>query len=156
MTPLSSDLDPRLRDYFASRAHARGLPAQCLSLSGDASTRRYFRIAWPKAPSTIVALYPESFDAPSTTFFTVGDVLLRLGMPLPKIIDHDGGLGIFEQEDLGDLTLYEALSTASMETKKDWYRDAIEELVVVQREAARVPHRAPCFHTAFDIEKLSW
>jgi aminoglycoside/choline kinase family phosphotransferase len=38
----------------------------------------------------------------------------------------------------------------------DLYREAIDEIVQAQREAPKAPQRAACFHTAFDIEKLSW
>ena len=36
------------------------------------------------------------------------------------------------------------------------YRQALDQLVVLQREAARAPQRAGCFQIAFDFEKLSW
>lgn len=152
---MTDGLDPRLVPYVDARPE-RGRPTLCVALFGDASTRRYFRLHWRDRSTTIIALYPEPFRVEESAFFTVGDALLRMGLPVPKILGHDGALGVFEQQDLGDRTLYQALEGASADSRRDWYRDAIEELVTAQREAPRVPRRAVCFHTAFDIEKLSW
>ena len=149
-------LDIRLTEYL--RTHKRDLAPHVgvVALSGDASTRRYFRLTPPAGPSSIVALYPDPFDATATSFYTVGEALIQMGLPLPKLLDHDGALGVYEQEDLGDLTLQHVLNDATMTQKVDLYREAIDEIVMAQRAAPRVPQRAICFHTAFDIEKLSW
>lgn len=147
--------DPRLTEYL--RTHKKGAPGvSVVALSGDASTRRYFRITAPEGASSIVALYPEPFEATATPFYTVGEALIQMGLPLPALVDHDGALGIYEQEDLGDRTLQHVLAEASPEQKVDLYREAIDEIVLAQREAPKGPQRAVCFQTAFDIEKLSW
>src|SRR6185295_18280688 len=125
-----------------------------VALSGDASTRRYFRLTPKTGAPSIVALYPDPFDALATPFFTVGQALAQMGLPVPKVLDHDGPLGVYEQEDLGDLTLQQVLTDASPQQKVDLYREAIDEIVQAQREAPKVPQRAICFNTAFDIEKL--
>jgi hypothetical protein len=36
------------------------------------------------------------------------------------------------------------------------YREALHDLVVLQRESVGGARRAPCFEVAFDVEKLSW
>ena len=152
MTGLDIRLSEYLRTHKADAAAATAVKA----LSGDASTRRYFRLTPPKGPSTIVALYPDPFDAVATPFYSVGQALIQMGLPVPKLLDHDGPLGIYEQEDLGDLTLQNVLEDAAPGKKVDLYREAIDEIVQAQREAPKVPQRAVCFQTAFDIEKLSW
>ena len=148
--------DVRLTNYLRTHEKEGGIGVAVAALSGDASTRRYFRLSGPDGASSIVALYPESFEATATPFYTVGEALIQVGLPLPKLLDHDGALGIYEQEDLGDLTLQHVLADASPTQMVDLYREAIDEIVLVQREASRVPQRAICFQTAFDIEKLSW
>lgn len=148
--------DVRLTNYLRTHKKGGGIGVAVAALSGDASTRRYFRLSGPDGASSIVALYPESFEATATPFYTVGEALIQVGLPLPKLLDHDGALGIYEQEDLGDLTLQHVLADASPTQMVDLYREAIDEIVLVQREAPRVSQRAICFQTAFDIEKLSW
>ena len=148
--------DVRLTNYLRTHKKGGGIGVAVAALSGDASTRRYFRLSGPDGASSIVALYPESFEATATPFYTVGEALIQMGLPLPTLLDHDGALGIYEQEDLGDLTLQHVLADASPTQMVDLYREAIDEIVLVQREAPRVPQRAICFQTAFDIEKLSW
>lgn len=149
-------LDVRLIEYLRAHKGAAAPEIGVVALSGDASTRRYFRLTPPEGPSSIVALYPDPFDATAAPFYTVGEALIQMGFPVPKLLDHDGPLGVYEQEDLGDLTLQHVLRDAAPQGKIDLYREAIDEIVTVQREAPGVPQRAPCFHTAFDIEKLSW
>ncbi len=151
-----TSLDIRLSEYLRTHKKAQVSTTRVRALSGDASTRRYFRLTPSSGASTIVALYPEPFDALATPFYAVGQVLIQMGLPVPRILDHDGPLGVYEQEDLGDLTLQHVLDEASPERRVDLYREAIDEIVTAQREAPRVSQRAVCFHTAFDIEKLSW
>ena len=146
----------RLTEYLRTHLKDDAATLDVAALSGDASTRRYFRLTPKGGRSSIVALYPDPFDATATPFYTVGQALIQMGLPVPKLLDHDGPLGVYEQEDLGDLTLQHVLTDASAEQKVDLYREAIDEIVQAQREAPKVPQRAACFHAAFDIEKLSW
>lgn len=151
-----SDFDIRLTEYLRTRKRSVGAHSTLTALSGDASTRRYFRVTSEEGTSSIIALYPDPFDATATPFFTVGQALIQMGLPVPRLLDHDGALGIYEQEDLGDLTLQHVLDGATSGRKVDLYREAIDEIVLAQREAPKVPQRTICFQTAFDIEKLSW
>ena len=152
---MLAGLDIRLSEYL--RTHKKeDATLAAAALSGDASTRRYFRLTPREGATTIVALYPDPFDAMATPFYTVGQALIQMGLPVPKLLDHDGPLGVYEQEDLGDLTLQHVLVDASPQKKVDLYREAIDEIVTAQRAAPKVPQRSVCFQTAFDIEKLSW
>jgi len=149
-------LDIRLAEYLRTHRKDAAATMDVAALSGDASTRRYFRLTPKEGKPTIVALYPDPFDAAATPFYTIGQALIQMGLPVPKLLDHDGPLGVYEQEDLGDLTLQQVLTDASAGQKVDLYREAIDEIIQAQREAPKVPQRAVCFQTAFDIEKLSW
>ena len=151
-----TEIDIRLAEYLRTHKKDDAPGTAVAALSGDASTRRYFRLTAPGGDTSIVALYPDPFDAVSTSFYTVGEALLAMGLPVPRLLDHDGPLGVYEQEDLGDETLQHVLAGASESEKVDLYREAIDEIAQCQRAASRVPQRAVCFHTAFDIEKLSW
>jgi aminoglycoside/choline kinase family phosphotransferase len=128
---------------------------EVVPLSGDASTRRYYRLNGPEGRS-ILALHVEAFDPEHLPFLVLRNLMAGWGIPVPRILDQDGPRGILLQEDLGDVTLQEALRGSSAAQRQDFYRTAVDHVVTLQREAARGPQRAPCFQVAFDIEKLSW
>jgi len=86
----------------------------------------------------------------------VRNLMAGWGVPVPEVLDVEPSLGIVLLEDLGDLTLQEALRGATPARRTELYRQALDQLVVLQREAARAPQRAGCFQIAFDFEKLSW
>ncbi len=148
---MSARVEAFLGERFGSRAAALRVSA----LAGDASTRRYFRVQ-DDAGTSVLALYPEAFDATASPFVVVRDLFASFGLPVPRILDHDADRGILLLEDLGDTTLQEALQTASPERRSDFYREALAQLAQLQAEAARADQRAACFRIAFDIEKLSW
>jgi aminoglycoside/choline kinase family phosphotransferase len=145
----------RLMDHLKERRGPGALGILVAPLSGDASTRRYFRLRGPSR-SEVASLYPEPFAAEALPFLGVRDLLAGFGLPVPAVVDHDGARGIVIQDDLGDVTLQEALHGASSREREDLYREALDELSTLQRESQKGPHRAPCFQNAFDIEKLSW
>jgi aminoglycoside/choline kinase family phosphotransferase len=151
----SAVVDSRIAAFLLERRPPASAAMGVMPLSGDASTRRYFRVVSGERPS-IVALHPEPFELGEMPFAIVRGLLAGWGLPAPEILDHDGGRGILLLEDLGDLTLQELLRTASPGQREDLYREALDQLVRLQTEAARGPQKAVCFQIAFDIEKLSW
>jgi N-acetylmuramate 1-kinase len=144
-----------LIDHLRERRGPVAEEIRIVPLSGDASTRRYFRLQGPSG-SEVASLYPEPFSPDDLPFLTVRALFAGFGLPVPAIVDHDGQRGIVIQDDLGDATLQQALLGASAPDREELYREAIDELSVLQRQSQKGPHRAPCFQIAFDIEKLSW
>jgi len=125
-------------------------------LSGDASTRRYFRVSCGGA-TAVLALHPEPFDPAGQPFLEVRGLLAGWGLPVPDVIEASGEQGILLLEDLGDRTLQQALEQGlGAERRRELYRQALDQLVTLQREAERGSHAASCFRVAFDVEKLSW
>jgi N-acetylmuramate 1-kinase len=145
-------LDERVAGYLTSRHRLDEVEVQ--ALSGDASTRRYFRIVGPEG-SAVLALNSEPFDPALLPFVAVQRLMVGWGLPLPAILDTDGARGILLLEDLGDVMLQDAL-TASPSRTGEYYARAIEQIAQLQREAARGPADAPCFQVAFDADKLEW
>jgi N-acetylmuramate 1-kinase len=141
--------------YLAARRGRLGDTESVVALSGDASTRRYYRVTGA-AGCHVLALYPEPFDPETQPFLGVHALLELYGLPVPSVVDVDGGRGIVLQEDLGDRTLQNALEGCSESLVADLYREAVDASAQLQREAARGPRSAECFRIAFDIEKLSW
>jgi len=153
--PGGATPDSRVAQFLGDRFGERTAEVSVTPLSGDASTRRYYRIEADRQPS-VLSLHPEPFDADHLAFVVVRNLMAGWGLPVPEIRDADGSLGILLLEDLGDLTLQESLKGASPARRTELYRQALDQLVVLQREAARAPQRAVCFQVAFDFEKLSW
>ncbi len=147
--------DARVESYLRERYGERVGDVTVLPLFGDASTRRYYRILDGERVA-ILSLNPEPFEPESLPFLVIRNLMAGWGLPVPEISDADGSRGILLQEDLGDLTLQECLNSAGPERKEELYRQALDQLVVLQREAGTAPQRAVCFQIAFDFEKLSW
>jgi aminoglycoside/choline kinase family phosphotransferase len=140
--------------FLADRRGGSG-GMEIVPLSGDASTRRYFRLIEP-GRTLVLALYPEPFVPEEMPFLGVRALLHGWGLPVPEVVDLDGPRGIMVLEDLGDRTLQEVLRETSAAGRDALYREALHQLAVLQRESTRGAQRAPCFQIAFDIEKLSW
>ncbi len=138
-----AERQPQLRD------------AEVMALSGDASTRRYFRVRG-NGRSYVLALYPEAFEPDELSYLNVRTLLDSYGLPVPTTVDVDGARGVVLQEDRGDLTLQEKLKLASDAERDDLYREAVDLAAQLQLRAAQGAQKAACFHIAFDIEKLSW
>jgi len=124
-------------------------------LSGDASTRRYYRLL-DGGRSYVLALYPERFVPAELSYLNVHGLLEGYGLPVPATVDVDGERGIVLQEDLGDRTLQEVLKDAGDGERDALYREAVDEVAQLQQRATLGTQKVDCFRIAFDIEKLSW
>jgi N-acetylmuramate 1-kinase len=155
VTAAARDASAHVRAFLEERRLSAAAGIEIVPLSGDASTRRYFRLREGNE-TCVVAVYPEPFVPDELSFLIVRDLMAGLGLPVPAVLDHDGGRGIVVLQDLGDLTLQEALKAASAAEREHLYRDALQGLATLQREAARAPQGAVCFQIAFDLEKLGW
>jgi aminoglycoside/choline kinase family phosphotransferase len=145
-----------IRQYLAERQPRLAAEAEVVSLSGDASTRRYYRLVAP-GQSSVLALYPEPFVPEELPYLTVRGLFESYGLPVPATLDVDGSRGVVLQQDLGDLTLQEVLKTPAGERARDTlYREAVDQVARLQLRAAQGPQKGDCFRVAFDIEKLTW
>jgi aminoglycoside/choline kinase family phosphotransferase len=116
------------------------------ALSGDASTRRYYRLA-DGSRSLVLALYPAPFVPEELSYLTVHGLLEAYGLPVPATVDVDGGRGIVLQEVLKD---------AGEAERDELYREAVDEVAKLQLKSVEGTQKLDCFRIAFDIEKLSW
>jgi aminoglycoside/choline kinase family phosphotransferase len=153
---LEADAAQRVIDAYLAERHPRhAKDTRVTALSGDASTRRYYRLGLGER-SLVLALYPEPFAADELSYLTVRELLEACGLPLPATEDVDGPRGIVLQEDLGDLTLQALLNEVSDGQREELYREAVDRIAQLQLRAAAGPQNSACFRIAFDIEKLSW
>jgi len=144
-----------VRQYLEETRPAEAATIRVTALSGDASTRRYYRLQGVEG-SQVLALYPEAFAPDELSYLTVHRLLEGYGLPVPATVGVDGRRGIVLQEDLGDRTLQVVLEETSGSSRDELYREAVDQIAELQVKAAQAPQKADCFRIAFDIEKLSW
>ena len=139
------------------RARLAGPHVRVVPLTGDASTRQYFRIMRPDNPSVVLAVYDEPFVYDELPFVNVCRLFTSIPLPIPAIAGHAGDLGILILEDLGDVTLQAHLGVTQPVEHDALYRQAVEFVFRMQRRGAElessefIPYRI-----AFDRDKLMW
>ena len=144
-----------VRAHLEQRRPGEAAQLRVTALSGDASTRRYYRVA-DGSRNYVLAQYPGPFEPESLSFLAIHALLQGYALPVPQIVEVDGPRGIVLQQDLGDCTLQEVLRGCSPGELVRLYQEAVDDIVLLQRAAARGPQQAECFRIAFDVEKLSW
>ena len=136
-------------------ATARG-EVSVVPLSGDASTRRYYRLEHG-ARSFVLALYPEPF-VPEELSYLDGPRAARV-VRAAGARDRRRGRrreGSCCRRTWATRTLQDELKDASEARREELYREAVDEIARLQMKAAQGPQKLDCFRIAFDIEKLSW
>ncbi|MBI4478344.1 MAG: phosphotransferase, partial [Acidobacteria bacterium] len=161
----------RVLDYLDQAAIGRDV-TKVLPLTGDASDRRYFRAIRPGHESVVIALHAGPFDFTTLPFARVAELLDRMQLPVPTILDHAGALGILAVQDLGDVTLQAHLGAGPATEHMALYRRAVEFIEVLQRRgeelgpalsvagpalsAVEGSPAYPPYAIAFDEQKLTW
>src|SRR5262245_37938342 len=168
---------------LASAARHLNVPAEQISLTkltGDASTRSYFR-AQSRGSSVIVAVYSAAFDesersvdrltaleaadpAARLTFsndpcahIEVTNLLIEAGLPLPKVLATSGRDAVMLIEDVGDVRLQDWLTARSEADAVQAYRQALKLIVQIQDATeSALEADSICAHLAFDEAKLRW
>jgi aminoglycoside/choline kinase family phosphotransferase len=153
---VGDDEQRRIQEYL--RESGLASPASAvIPLTGDASTRRYFRVISADGPSLVLALHEGPIEVATLPFINVGRLLERMGLPVPAVLGHSDGLGILALQDLGDVTLQAHLGAGTLTEHASLYRQAVAFVEVLQRRGRELesPEHAP-YQVAFDVEKLTW
>jgi aminoglycoside/choline kinase family phosphotransferase len=134
---------------------------QLWPLLGDASDRRYYRLRF-EAPvdgltSVVLMRLAEPYTAGELPFANIQRYLSSKGIPVPALLCDDSPHGFVLLEDLGDVTLQDALQGASREQIAHAYGEALDILLALQHPVSVAP-RGGCvaFGLAFDVDKLMW
>jgi aminoglycoside/choline kinase family phosphotransferase len=155
-TVESADVRERIDRYLRDRGCADD-HVRVVSLTGDASDRRYFRIIAADGTSFVLALHAGPIEFESLPFANVADLLQRVPLPVPVILGHSDELGIVAQRDLGDVTLQAHLGAASPTEHAALYRHAVALIELLQRRGTELHGDGYLpYKIAFDIEKLTW
>lgn len=117
-------------------------------LAGDASGRRYFRVAEPGTGRTWVLMVLDARggceevgsdleEGEELPFLQVQRFLASLDLPVPRIHAWDPDCGLMLLDDFGDTTLYAWLDGRSEAEVRARYLLAIEHLVKMQVDGGR-------------------
>jgi len=139
------------------------------TLAGGASIRRYHRVTvdggkWPSVMVMELGDNPLKSEeaakgaAPTELpFINVQRYLARAGAAVPAIHRYDADRGFIYLEDLGDITFESRVVDAGDDVRARYYRQAIDQLVALQRFAAAHPDpECVAFSRGFDYELLKW
>ncbi len=120
-------------------------------LTGDASSRRYYRVRTKK--KTYVGCLGDRFlENNKSDFLYVHEMLKHNMIKVPEIYSTASNEGFYLEEDLGDLTLVNVLGRESEEEKiLSYYKDTI----LILNKLQGIPTKATIVgKRSFDLEKL--
>jgi len=162
---------------IATTLRARlGLPSELtsmVSLAGDASNRRYFRLHLKGGlvPSLILMQLadPEGFkvseeavsraatEVTELPFLNVLRPLSKAGVSVPKLHFYDDVAGLLYLEDFGDLTLFQACVEGGDPVIQRFYPQAIDALVRIHLGLkSEIADGCVAFSRSFDVPLLMW
>lgn len=124
--------------WVAESLSAPSAAINLVSVSGDASFRRYFRLTYREKCYIAVDAPPDKEENPG--FVALAQLIRAHGLKAPKIYRHDFQYGFLLLEDFGDRLLLAQLNTQSVET---YYKSAMNCLLDLQRmdcSAAKLRH----------------
>lgn len=124
-------------------------------LTGDASTRKYYRI-WTATTSYVACLdNPTMESQEEPTFLRMQRVLHNEKVRVPLIFDKELSTGYILEEDLGDVTfLKEIAQISTKEEEYEFYKKAIDLMVTIHNVDVKKYDNEPFAKLAFDTEKL--
>lgn len=123
-----------------------------VALTGDASTRRYYRLR--TTDKTFVACLDHPSEDNFNYFVAVQKFLVSKGLRVPRIIDTNLVRGYILQEDLGDKTLLQHLAQlGSVSEEFNIYKTIIDELITLHTIPRIELENNALFDRAFDYSK---
>ena len=122
-------------------------------LAGDASNRRYERLASPTGEKAVLMDAPPERDEDVRPFIKIAKYLSGLGMSAPQIFASDEANGFLLLEDLGD-DLYARVIEQDGSMEQPLYSAAIDALVELHK--AKPPSDLPTYSASFMAEEASF
>jgi len=118
----------------------------------EASTRRYYRLYLSNGTTLVGVLEDATTAATNMPLVTaVQRFLFNNNIAVPQIFFSDAAAGTMLQQDLGDLSLNQALKENPANAEQ-YYKEAILHMLAWQRLAD--DGQCPAFRLSFDIEKF--
>ncbi|HEY2962434.1 MAG TPA: phosphotransferase [Pyrinomonadaceae bacterium] len=154
---ISNVFESTATDRLARFITQQGITSrEVVALTPDASTRKYYRVAWKKR-TAIAAVYAEPFDPEFHPYLDVTRLFLECDIPVPEIYSVDGAAGIIVQEDLGDQQLFQIYENEPEEKCDEYKEEAIALIARIQTATQKAYEmNSIASRLAFDEAKLSW
>jgi aminoglycoside/choline kinase family phosphotransferase len=131
---------PALEAWLAGRGL---LPLEIVPLTGDVSTRRYYRLRLAGAGSAVLAVYPPDDRDTCRRFLRTTALLEAAGVRVPVVLADACDRGWMVVEDLGEPTLFD-LGSEPWERLVPYYRSAVDAIGRIERlPAAEVAGLSP-------------
>lgn len=167
--PFAEILAGHIRAAFGAGVELDSLVA----LAGDASSRRYYRarLCGSAPRSVIVMQLPDDSGLPISSeelaifkeaprelpFVNVHRFLAKLGVGVPAIYAYPESDRMLVLEDLGDTALWDRVQGLSDQEVFAWYRQAIDELLILHTRGVRQRDDACiAFQQRFDRKLYLW
>lgn len=137
-------------------------PASVLPLEGDGSARKLYRLVGASYETAIGVYGPDAEE--NRAFLSYSRSFRAAGLAVPEIYAADEEAGVYLEEDLGDTTLFDAVSSARKREGTDFpasmlpvYRRVVEELPRFQVIGGRAVDYSVAYpRAAFDRQSILW
>ncbi len=137
-------------------------PSDVVRLAADGSARSYHRLSGPDGRTVIGGVGPEPEE--NRAFLSYSRAFRGIDLPVPEIYAADPEAGVWLMEDLGDTTLFAALSEARKSSGDGFpsamlepYRKVVAMLPRFQVEGHRVIDYELAYpRAAFDRQSITW
>lgn len=124
-------------------------------LTGDASTRKYYRVSTAKNSYVACLDGPLKDDTEEPVFLKLQKVLNEEGIRVPSIFDKDLSTGYILEEDLGDITfLKEIVQIDDLKLEYLFYQSAINNMAKIHKININKYSKEVFTNLSFDTEKL--
>lgn len=127
-----------------------------LTITGDASPRRYFRVT-NQNRHFIAVVYPLPFERHNQLFLLASEFFQKFNLPVPNIIEESGPDGIILMEDFGSELLSSWLKKCSEKEKNLALKKAINIILQIQSTTNKAKlEKNVLTKLEFDFDKLYW
>jgi hypothetical protein len=128
--------------------------ATVAKLTGDASTRRYYRVGEEKKSYVLCLDGPRDIEKHDYEFYSIAQYFQKNKIRVPHIYDVNVKKGYILQEDLGDLTLLNHLAEIqNTEDEFGLYKQCIDILINIQKTTFAKEKNKFISERAFDPKK---
>lgn len=128
-------------------------PLNTRPLASDGSDRSFFRVEFKVG--SFIALWNSGNSAENDAYWEIGRHLGSCGVPVPKLYEYQRDMGWLMLEDLGELSLQEAVcKESSHQGILELYRPVLEALLLLQVKGIKGFSESWCYQGSRYDERL--